>query len=263
MEKEKSNLIKAAGMLAIVVSVFFLIKIVSEIKGLRFIGGGATAASTISFSGSGEVFASPDIATVSVTVREEAKTIKEAQSKATAKEKSVLDFLAKEGIEKKDIKTESYNSYPKYDYGMPCYGGMGIPCQPESPKVVGYEVSEYISVKVRDLEKAGELVGGLGDLGVGEISGPNYSIENEDELKAKARKMAIDEAKGKAEVLAKDLGVRLVRIVSFSEGGDYPIMYGRDMMAVAESKVGAAPAPELPAGENKITSNVTITYEIR
>ncbi|MDP9249269.1 MAG: SIMPL domain-containing protein [bacterium] len=262
MEKEKSNLMKAAGMLAIIVSVFFVIKIVSEIKGFRFIGGGAPAGNTISFSGEGEVFAAPDIALVNLTVREEAKAVKDAQDKVVAKEKSVLDFLAEQGIEKKDIKTESYNSYPKYDYGTPCYGGY---CPNQTPKIIGYEVSEYISVKVRDLTKAGEIVGGLGALSVGEISGPNFSIENEDELTEEARKMAIEDAKAKAESLAEDLGVRLVRIVNFTEDGNYPgLMYNfaQDEKAMDGGAV-AAPSPELPMGENKIISNVTITYEIR
>ena len=170
------------------------------------------------------------------------------------------DFLEEQGIVKKDIKTESYNSYPKYDYGSPCYG---MYCPRATPKIIGYEVSENISVKVRDLTKAGEILGGITALGVSETSGPNFSIENEDKIKAEARQMAIDEAKTKAESLASDLGVRLVRIVNFSEDGYYPApMYARDSMMTLESKVGQA-ALELPAGENKITSNVTITYEIR
>lgn len=248
-------------MLAIIVAIFFVVKIVSEIKGLRFIGGGAATPSTISFSGNSEVFAAPDIAMVNVTVREEGKDVKTAQDKATAKEKAVLDFLTEQKIDKKDIKTESYNSYPKYDYGTACYG---MYCPDRTPKIIGYEVSEYISVKVRDLDKAGTLVQGIGALGVAEFSGPTFSIENEDELKAQARKMAIDEAKAKAESLAEDLGVRLVRIVSFNEG-DYPgLMYNfaREEKAMDSSAV-AAPSPELPMGENKIISNVTITYEIR
>jgi uncharacterized protein YggE len=260
--KEKSNLLKAAGMLAIILSIFFVVKVISEIKGLRFIGGGAPAGNTISFEGSGEVFAAPDIAMVNITIREEAKDVKDAQTKATAKEKAALAFLAEQKIEKKDIKTESYNSYPKYDYGRPCYN-TGMPCSSETPKIIGYEVSENISVKVRDLSMTGVIMSGLGNLGVGELNGPNLSIENEDELKAKARKMAIDEAKAKAETLAKDLGVRLVRIVSFSEGGNYPMpMYAVKNIAM-DSRAESAPAPELPIGENKIISNVTITYEIR
>jgi uncharacterized protein YggE len=258
--KEKSNLLKGLGMLVIIVSIFFVVKIISEIKGLRFIGGGAPASNTMVFNGKGEVFASPDIALVNITIRESAPDIKGAQTKATAKETAVLAFLDKSGIAKKDIKTESYNSYPKYTYTS-CYS-YTVPCREES-KITGYEASENISIKVRDLSKAGEIVKGVGAAGISEITGPNFSIENEDQLKEQARKMAIDEAKEKAEVLAKDLGVRLVRIVNFSENGDYSIYnYAQKEMAV-ESDASSAPAPELPTGENKITSSVTITYEIR
>ncbi|MFZ2149913.1 MAG: SIMPL domain-containing protein [Minisyncoccia bacterium] len=260
--KEKSNMFKAAGMLMIIVSVFFAVKVVSEVKGLRFVGGGIPAGNTMSFEGKGEVNAVADLALVNLTLRADAREAKDAQEKVTTMEKSVLEFLEKNGIEKKDIKTESYNSYPKYDYGMPCYNSYS--CRQQAPKVVGYEVSEYISVKVRDLVKAGDIVAGAGALGVSEISGPNFSIENEDELKAEARKMAIEEAKAKAETLAEDLGVRLVRIVNFSENRGYPMMYAKDaMMSVSSVAESAAPSPELPAGENKIISNVVVTYEIR
>ena len=258
---EKSKLIKIAAVLLIIISVYFVVKIVSEIKGYRFIGGGISASNTISFEGQGEVSAVPDLATISFTIRESAAEVKDAQAKATAKETAALAFLDKSGIDKKDIKTENYSSYPKYDYGTPCYEGMGIPCR-TTPKIIGYEVSEYVSVKVRDLAKAGEIVKGIGAVGISEMNGPDFSIENEDDLKEQARKMAIDEAKAKAKSLAGDLGVRLVRIVNFSENGSYPFMYGKAMME-ADSTGRTSPAPELPAGENKITSNVTITYEIR
>ena len=264
LNDSKSNITRGVLALLIILSVYFAAKIVSEVKNYNFIGGGAPASNTMSFDGSGEVTAAPDIAMVNLTIRSDAKEVKDAQSKVEIKEKAVLDFLEKGGIAKKDIKTESYNSYPKYDYGTPCYDiGIGMPCRERAPKVVGYEVSEYISVKVRDLAKAGEIVGGLGALGVTEMNGPNFSIENEDSLKAQARRMAIDEAKAKAESLANDLGVRLVRIVNFSENGNYSMMYAAKGMMVLDSVESAAPAPQLPTGENKITSNVTITYEIR
>ena len=256
--KEKSVLMKVALALGVILCVYFAVKAIYEVKNYNLYGSG----SEISFEGEGEVTASPDLAEVSVTLRNESSQVKTAQEKVTALEKSVLEFLEKTGIEKNDIKTENYNTYPKYDYGGPCYASY---CPSRNPKVIGYEVSEYISIKVRDLEKAGDVIGGLGALGVSEISGPNFTIENEDELKAEARKMAIDEAKAKAEALADDLGVRLVRIVNFSENGNYPgpMMYAKDAMmnqAVAES---APRAPELPSGVQKITSNVVITYEIK
>ena len=256
--KETSLLAKIAVALGIVLCVYFAIKAVYEVKTYNLSGGG----SQISFEGSGEVTAVPDLAEVSVTLRSEDKEVKNAQDKVTAMEKSVLDFLEKSGIKKDDIKTENYNSYPKYDYGAPCYSGY---CPVRSPKVTGYEVSEYIVVKIRDLSKAGDVVTGLGGLGANEISGPNFTIENEEELKAEARKMAIEEAKDKAAVLADDLGVKLVRIVNFSENASYPMpmMYAKDAVMNQAGAESSRIAPELPTGVEKITSNVVITYEIR
>lgn len=266
LAKDKSNLMKMLGVLAILACVYLGVKIITEIKGLKFIGGGAPAGNVISFEGQGEVFAKPDLATINFTVRDDEKAMKDAQIKVTEKEKAVLAFLEKSGIDKKDIKTENYSSYPKYDSPRPCYGGlgMGMPCVPTESKIIGYEVSEYISVKVRDLAKSGDIVKGLGDIGISEINGPNFSIENEDKLKEEARKMAIDEAKEKAKALARDLGVRLVRIVNFSENGNYPMpMYAEGMMAKDSVVSSSLRSPELPTGENKIISNVIITYEIR
>lgn len=268
-EKEKSHLIKAGLILLVILSVYFLVKIITEVKGFRFVGGGATTPSTISFDGVGEIFASPDLAVVDFTLREEAKEIKEAQTKVTTKEKAVLDFLAENKIADKDIKTESYTSYPKYEWRQGVCPQLvssdsSYYCPSGKNVLVGYETSEYISVKVRDLAKAGEIIQGIGALGISEISGPNFSIEKEDQLKAEARKIAIDEAKAKAKTLSEDLGVRLVRIVSFSEGENYPTpMYAKDLMMAGREESAVAPAPELPAGENKIVSNVMITYEIR
>lgn len=259
-EKSKSKVMTALVVLLIVASVYFAAKTVSEVKGLRFIGGGSTATSTISFDGKGEVTASPDLATISFTIRENAGTVTDAQTKVTTKEAAALAFLDKSGVAKKDIKAESINTSPKYDYGIPCYT---YPCSTRTPKIIGYEVSEYISVKIHDLAKAGDIVKGLGDVGISEMNGPDFSIEKEDALKEQARKIAIDDAKAKAESLSKDLGISLIRIVNFSESGNYPMYSEKRMLAADSAGSVSSPAPVLPTGENKITSNVTITYEIR
>ena len=257
-------LFRALLVFVIIVSLYFAVKTIAEIKSYNFIGGGAAASNVISFDGKGEVSAAPDLATISFTIRESASVLKDAQAKATAKEEAALSFLDKSSIEKKDIKTENYSSYPKYDYGTPCYGYSNVPCRQDAPKIIGYEVSEYVSVKVHDLAKVGDIVKGIGTVGISEITGPNFSIENEDSLKDQARKIAIDEAKAKAETLAKDLGVHLVRIVNFSENGNYPTpMYAMGAAKMDSVTSVATPSPVLPTGENKITSNVTITYEIR
>jgi uncharacterized protein YggE len=260
LTKEKSRLFKALFVLGVVLCVYYGTKIISEVKSYNFIGG---VANTISFDGKGEVSAVPDIANISFTLRSTDKDLKVAQGKVADKEKKVLAFLETSKIDKKDIKTESYSSYPKYEwqnsvcpqvYSLDA-GAVSAPKYCPSGKNVftGYEVSESITVKVRDVSKSGDVVKGLGDTGVSDMSGPNFSIDKEDELKIQARKMAIDEAKNKAEVLSKDLGVRLVRIVSFSENGSYgvPMYYDKGMVAMSSRE---ATVPELPKGENKITT---------
>jgi uncharacterized protein YggE len=130
-------------------------------------------------------------------------------------------------------------------------------------QVILNEISETITIKVRDTEKVGDIIDGLTKAGVNEVQGPNYTIDDETKVQADARDKAITDAKVKAEALAKSLGVKLVRIVNFSEGGGgYPTpMYAKAEMAF-DNSAGSA-APELPKGENKYVSNVTITYEIR
>lgn len=251
----------ALGILAL----FLLILSISALKEYRFIGSGVTATNTITVSGEGEVFAVPDMATFSVTIQEEAKEVRPAQEIATKKSNDIIDYLKGEGIDEKDIKTADYSVYPQYDYlqAESCREGY---CPPGRQQLRGYQVSMTLIVKVRDTEKAGDLLTGVGGLGASQVSGLSFTIDDEDSLQAEARGKAIEDARTKASELAKQLNVSLVRVVGFSEsGGGYPPMpyaYGRGGadMAVMESK---AIAPELPAGENKIVSNVSVTYEIR
>ena len=256
-------IIKGSFAFVVILSIFFAVKIASEAKNLRLIGANITPANTISFEGQGEMSAVPDVAVISFSVRQDAKTMKEAQDVVSKKITEVLDFLEKTGIAKKDIKTLNYSSYPKYEYpeSRPC---TQFYCPPVgNPKVSGFEVSQNIDVKVRDTEKVSKILDVLASIGVTDISGPNFSIDDEQKLKDESRLKAIKNAKVKAESLAKDLGINLGRIVNFYEAGNYPIYGGLEMKAMSADSGGAAPAPELPLGENKFISNVTITYEIR
>jgi len=250
----------------IALAAFSILAFVGVLKGLReyrFIGAGVSATNTIVVSGEGEVFAVPDIATFSLSVIEEAKEVEDAQTEATRKANEIIAYLKSVGVEERDIKTTNYNVYPRYEYRET--SGSGI-VRPGGERVlVGFEVSQSLTVKVRDTEKAGEILSGVGARGVSDISGLSFTIDDEDELKAEAREMAINDAKEKAEALARDLGVDLIRIVGFNEGGDYYPMplYARAESLTFDSAGGGAVAPDLPVGENKIISNVTITYEIR
>ncbi len=260
---------KAAGfmLLAVSGSLLLLAMFATSMKEYKYIGRDVNAQTTITVSGDGESFAAPDIATVSFAITEDAKTPADARKIVDEKMKKVSEFLATSGIAAKDIKTTGYNLNPKYEWQQKQIVCIMYPCtQPPGKQVLlGYTVTQSTEVKVRNLDNAGTILGGLTDNGATDVSGLNFMVENEDGVKATVREEAIAKAKAKAEQLAKDLGVSLVRIVSFNEGGNYPVFYGRGGMEMkAMSADGGTPsAPSISAGENKYTSNVTIVYEIR
>ena len=244
-----------------VLSIFLLVQIVVGLTELRYVGSGVPASNTISVEGTGEAVAVPDIATINFSVRFEEATVAAAQEQATELTNMALAYLRDQNIEERDIQTTSYNVSPRYDFiQTACIPGQ--PCIPGRQELRGYEVSQSVSVTVRDLDQTGVILGGLGEMNVQNISGPNFEIEDIDAIRAEAREEAIAEAKAKANELARDLGVRVVRVVGFWEdtGGFYPY-FGMESSIALDSRAGGA--PEIPVGENEVTSRVNITYEIR
>ncbi len=263
---EKRKMVKWVAIVIFLASVFLVAQTLLAFKEYKFVGSGVVPTNVITVTGEGEVFAVPDIASFTFGGSEDGKTVKEAQDKVTAKIDAALAVLKKDfKVEDKDVKTIDYSVYPKYDYvNFPC---TQFSCPPSKQNLLGYTVNQTISIKVRNVAEAGEILGAIGNIGVTNISGLNFTVDDEDTLKRDARKQAIEDARTQANLLVKDLGVKLVRIVSFSESGSYPVPYyakGFDM-ALAEQAGGRGGVTNvaLPTGENKIVSNVTITYEIR
>ena len=264
--KYKTALLQLSVALLAMLIVFIGISALRQYKEYRFVGVGVEAKNTITVSGMAEVQAVPDVAIFTISVNKEGKTAKEAQSIATKAINDTIDFLKnEEAIAEKDIKTMNYNIRPRYEW-------LKQNCTPtpfntqdcdQKRTLVGYQVSQSIRVKVRDIDRAGEVLAGVGSLGIDNVSGLSFEIDDDDVLKARARREAIADAKRKAEVLAYDLGVEIIRVAGFSEGGTRNIrpMYAK-MMAVEDAAL-AEEVPSLPVGENTIRSNVTITYEIR
>ncbi len=255
----------ALGMLAL----FLLIATLSELKSYHLIGSGVSATNTISVSGKGEVFAVPDTAEFTATIQETAKDVAEAQDAAAKKANAVIAYLKGAGVDEKDIQTTDYSIYPQYEYQSAVCpqvqitnGTRPVYCPPGKQVLTGFQTSETLTVKVKDTKKAGELLSGVGSRGATNVSGLNFTIADEDALTAQARDKAIAQAKKKADALAKSLGVSIVRIVGFSEGGGG--MPPRPMYMSADSGMASkAATPEIAVGQNKITSNVDIVYEIQ
>jgi uncharacterized protein YggE len=257
-------LIKTAiGALA-VLALFLFFAAVSELKSFHYIGSGVPASNTITVNGTGDVFAVPDIAEFSATVQEEGSDVKAAQDKATAKINAIYAYLKAQGVEEKDIRTTDYSANPQYEWNTQvCPAGSSY-CPGGKQTLTGYQVSQTLSIKVRTTDKAGELLAGVGGKGVSSVSGLNFTIDDQDAVEGEARDKAIADAKTKAQKLAKSLGVSLVRIVGFNEnGGAMPYFAKAAAGMSADMAAQSAPSPAIPTGQNKVTSNISLTYEIQ
>lgn len=255
-------IISAVG---VFLSLFLFAKALHEFKLFGLEGRNFYPSNVVTVTGEGEAVAIPNVASFSYSVIEEAKTVDVAQTKATEKENKAIEYLKSNGIEDKDIKTTAYSVNPKYEYQqIPC---IGFACVPGKQVLVGYEVSQSISVKIRKTEDAGKILGGLGALKVSNVSGLEFTVDDESILKTEARKDAIADAQNKAEAIAKELDVKFVRVISFFEEGDQPMPYyakeGMGMGTADVRSMSVSVAPVIPSGENKVTSKVTITYEIK
>jgi uncharacterized protein YggE len=204
---------------------------------------------TISVSGEGKTSQAPDIAVLNfgiVTGRQ--ATSKAAIAMVAKNMEAILAAVKAAGVEEKDITTQNFWLSPEYDYN----NGSQI--------LRGYQANQSLSVKVRDLDKVGDVLTAATNAGANQAGGVSFSIDNPETAKAKARNDAIAQAKEKAQTIASSLGMKLGKVTSFSEGGGYtPVpMYARDMAMGAESKASL----ELPAGEQEITVSVSLTYEL-
>jgi len=251
-----AKLIYVGVMALLVFTVYHVFLIISEAK--SWDSSEQYPGTTISIQGEAEVFAVPDVATFSFSVESMKDSVEEAQADSAEKINAVTAYLDEQDIDKKDIKTLSYNAYPEYEY-TPCFTRI---CDSEQ-KLKGYRVSQQIQIKIRKTDTAGAILSGIGSRGVTNVSGLSFDVDDTSALEAEARSKAIANAKDEAKQLAKDLGVNLKDVVSFSEDqGGYnsePYMMRSEEMAMdAKNEM----APSLPSGENKITSRVYVVYEI-
>ena len=234
---------------------FFTISIANKVKESKYIGQEVESKNTITVSDTGIVYAAPDLVLVNFSVATEAKTVEQSMAENAEKMNGIIDSMKQEGVEDKDLKTTNFSIYPLYEYDR------SSSIWPEGKRILaGYEVSQTLEVKIRDLEKVSVFMQNAVDSGANQVGSLQFTVDDQDSFKKDAREEAIGKAKLKAQELAEQLGASLGRIIDFSEGESSPVF--RYSTADMEVGMGGGGVPEIEAGENKIEITVSITYEI-
>jgi uncharacterized protein len=269
VKSSKDQLYQTGSLFLLVLSVLAAVFIFIQIREYKYIGQYPTSEATISVTGDAETYQKPDIINLSYSIEYLGKTPKEATDEVAKKTGALREYLGSMGIDAKDVRTTSYNLYPEYDWvqdrAVICAAGMYCPPPAGRQVLKGYRLTESYDLKLHSehFDKAGELLSGIAEKGATNVSGLNFAVENEEEFLEQVRDEAIAEAKEKAERLAKELGVRIVRVQSYNEGTNYPIFYGRGAMDSKVAMAEAAPVANVQPGQEKLSTSVSITYVVR
>ncbi len=209
-----------------------------------------TAPRTLSMSGSGEMRAAPDSATLSAGVSSSAPTAAAALAANNARMQKVLAALKAQGIADRDMQTGNFSVSPQYANATP-----NEPNQP--PRLTGYQVSNQLQIRLNDVAALGPTLDRLVAAGANQVNSINFAIRDSAALLNEARAKAVADARGKAQTYARAAGVTLGPILSISEeGGNAP----RPMMAMAMRAEKFTP---IMAGEESISANVSIIWVIQ
>jgi len=206
----------------------------------------------ISLNGHGEVKAKPDMAVVNVGVMTQAPTAREALTQNTAAMEKVFASLKASGIEAKDIQTSNFMINPRYQYDQN---------NAQPPRVIGYDVSNTVTVSVKKLDTLGAVLDKVVGEGSNQINGVMFAIADDEKLKDEARKLAVADAERKAKLYAEATRISLGQIMSVSEGNyqpPQPVYYGKAVRADA-----APSAVPIAEGEQTVAIDVNIAWEIK
>jgi uncharacterized protein YggE len=189
----------------------------------------------------------PDIATISAGVVTQASKAGEAMAANAKAMSATIAALKRAGVADRDIQTQSINLQPQYRYGdnMP-------------PVLTGYQASNRVAVRIRDLAGAGGVIDALVAAGANQIDGPTLTVEHPEAALDEARAKALATARARAELYAKAAGLSVRRIVRISESdGAPPIVRPIAMMASKRAE-----ATQVEAGQQELTVNLSVVFEL-
>ena len=232
--------------LAVLLSVFLFTLIVSEGFEIR---NSLRSKETIIFTGEGKAIGIPNVASLTFSVITERATAKEVMNENAEKMNKVISFVKESGVDEKDVKTQAFFLSPRYDW----FEGKRV--------FRGYELTSTLLVKVRDLTKISDIIDGAVSRGANQVGSIQFVIDDPEKLKEEARVKAIENAKEKAQSIAQATGLKLGKIISFTEISTSPPPIPRQFGlggALEETT-----APDIEKGSLEIKVNVSLTFELK
>lgn len=206
---------------------------------------------TLSISAEGSVNREPDIAFLNTGVQTQGETAQAAMSANATAMNGVFDALDAANIDRSDMQTSNFSLQPQYDYSNRQSG--------QPPRLTGYQASNQLTVRVRDLDTLGETMDALVGAGGNTFSGLNFALEDDRAAKNAARDIAMKEAITRAELYAAASGYEVARVVTISESAGYSPQ-PMAMMAEARSVDRSTP---IASGEVRYSVTVNVTFELR
>ena len=228
--------------------------------------------SILTVTGQGDANSAPDVAIFTAGVQTQADTANAALAENSRKMAAVIASLKRAGIADRDIQTNNLSINPVYtDPERDAVMAARSSGQPYMPppgnerlrRIVGYEVSNNVMVRQRDLDNFGRVIDTLVAAGATQVNGPNFQLEEQDAALNTARAASIRDARAKAQLYAQAAGLRVVRILTIAEGGGY--YQPQPMFRMGEAAMNAPPPPPpapIQAGELSLNSSVTVTFEL-
>jgi uncharacterized protein YggE len=204
----------------------------------------------LSVSASADAKRVPDVASISTGVVTQAVDANAAMRANAVQMDKVMAAIRAAGIAERDIQTSGINLNPQYKY-----------VENAPPTITGYQASNTVNVKVRDLSKLGKVLDTLVAQGANQVNGPSFEVDKPDEAYDEARVGALKKAQARAQTYADALGLKVRRIVSISEGGasfPRPMPLARAMAADAVMSKETSVAP----GETTLSVNLDVVFEL-
>ena len=197
----------------------------------------------------GEVSRVPDVAIISAGVVSRSATATAALSDSAARMARVLEALKRAGVADRDVQTSNVSLNPEYRYP-----------QNESPQLVGYTASNTVTIRFRDIRNSGKILDALVREGANQINGPTLAVDKPEEALDEARAKAIASGRARADLYARALGMRVIRVVSIDENRGYAPPPPVPMMMAAR---GERDQTKIAPGEQNLQVNLTMTFELQ